>query len=220
MTATPSQPQPPQAFKDLAARRTDGFVHVIGLTLCPLAALYLIIQVAATGGGLALAAAAVYCVGMLATFGFSAAYHFTSEPILKETIRACDHAAIFVMIAGTYTPFALFAVGGHLGWGILALVWLLAVCGVQLKLFWPRRWDRSSVLLYLIMGWIGLPAVGTLFDTLPGPTLALLGVGGILYTFGVGFHLWDRLRFQNALWHLFVLSAAGCHYVAVISILT
>ena len=217
---THSQIDTPLTHMDLTERRLNNSIHFLGLSLSLPAVLFLIIHVGATGRGLATAAAVVYGAAVLATFRFSAAYHLVSHPVWRERIRACDHAAIFVMIAGTYTPFALFGVGGIMGWGLLVLVWLLAVVGVVLKLAWPRRWESASILFYLAMGWIGLPAVSVLIDTLSEPALALLGAGGVLYTVGVGFHVWERLRFQNVLWHCFVLVAAACHYVAIVGILT
>lgn len=204
---------------DPAERRLDNSTHILGLTLCLPAVAVLIYRTGSLGDRLALIAAMVYGAGVLATFGFSAAYHLISVQRWKDTLRACDHAAIFVMIAGSYTPFALLAIGGVLGWSFLGLVWLLAGLGIAIKLLMPGRGDSISVIFYLALGWIGLPAVGVLIETLPLSTLTLLGVGGLLYTLGTVIHLWESLRFQNALWHVFVLAAAGCHYVAISGVL-
>ena len=122
------------------------------------------------------------------------------------------------MIAGTYTPFALITIGGSLGGALLASVWLMATIGVLFKLLWPTRLERASVFIYLALGWLGLPAVGSLIAALPATVVMLVGIGGVLYTIGVAFHLWETLPLHNALWHALVLAAAGCHYVAVFEV--
>jgi len=216
----PVTPATPAVRMDLIECRADNSVHALSLMFCLPATAVLLFQTQGMGNGLAAAAASAYGFGMLAMFGFSAAYHLVSHPRWKGRLRVCDHAAIFLMIAGTYTPFAIFAIGGVLGWGLLALVWLMAAAGILLKVFAPRRWDSASVAYYLALGWVGLPAAGLLIDSLPLSALMLLGAGGLLYTVGVGFHVWERLRFQNAVWHSCVLAAAGCHYIAVTSVLT
>lgn len=215
------QPHPaaPAAQKDLIECRADNSVHAVSLIFCLPATVLLLYRTGGTGNGLAAAAATAYGFGMLAMFGFSAAYHLVSRPPWKDRLRVCDHAAIFLMIAGTYTPLAIFAIGGVLGWGLLALVWLMAAAGILLKVLAPRRWESASVAYYLALGWVGLPAAGMLLESLSLSALMLLGAGGLLYTVGVGFHVWERLRFQNALWHGCVLAAAGCHYLAVTSVL-
>jgi len=205
---------------DRIENRADNSVHALSLAFCLPATVLLLFQVQGTGNGIAAAAASAYGLGMLAMFGFSAAYHLASGPPWKDRLRVCDHAAIFLMIAGTYTPFAIFGIGGLLGWGLLALVWLMAAAGILLKVLAPRRWESASVAYYLALGWVGLPAAGLLVESLSISALSLLGAGGILYTVGVGFHVWERLRFQNALWHACVLAAAGCHYLAVTSVLS
>jgi hemolysin III len=153
---------------------------------------------------------------MLATFGFSAAYNMVGDRIWTQTLRRLDHAAIYLMIAGTYTPFTLIGLHGHGGKWLLALVWLVAVGGIVLKLFWPHRLRALSLVLYLTLGWIGVVAAGSIVAALPPAAVILLAVGGVLYTTGVIFHVWTSLSFQNAIWHAFVLAAAGCHYAAVV----
>ncbi len=200
-------------------RRIDGAVHALGVSAALIGVIVLLHTVLATHDTRATLAASLYGAGALAMFGFSAAYHLAARPDRREILRRCDHAAIFVMIAGSYTPFALVSVGGRLGYGLLALVWLIAIGGVVLKLFWPRRLDRVSIALYLALGWIGLPAVGAVIPVLPLSALVLLGAGAVLYTAGVAFHLSRGLAHHNAIWHSFVLAAAACHYVAVLAAL-
>ena len=133
---------------------------------------------------------------------------------MKEVLRRLDHAAIFVMIAGSYTPFAL-VVGGIAGHALLAAVWAIAAVGVAIKLRFPRRFDKISVLLYLFQGWIVVLALDSITAALPSRALTLLVAGGIVYTLGVGFHLMERLRFHNVIWHVFVLGGAACQFVAI-----
>jgi hemolysin III len=139
-----------------------------------------------------------------------------AQPRLKEWLRRFDHAAIFLMIAGTYTPFVLIEMNTPWGLSLLAVVWAIAAVGIVLQLFAPRYLGGLSVALYLIQGWAVLAALEPLMTALPGRVLTLLMAGGVLYTVGVVFHLWERLPYQNAIWHGFVLTAATCHFAAVI----
>ena len=197
-------------------RLTDGVVHALGVVMSVIAVAVLLHMVISTGDALLIMAATIYSVGLIAMFGLSATYNLIVGPKWKEAIRRYDHAAIYTMIAGTYTPFALIGIGGPVGYGLLALVWLLAIIGLFLKLLCPRRIERASLVLYLALGWIGLVAAGSIIAALPVSALVLLGMGGVFYTTGVVFHLWTTLLYQNAIWHTFVLVAAGCHYVAVL----
>ena len=135
---------------------------------------------------------------------------------LTTFLRHCDHSAIFVMIAGTYTPFAVVTIGG--GWGVvlLATVWILAIAGITLKILSPRRFDQVSIGFYLLQGWVVIGAIDPLMTAVSARTLAMITVGGILYTIGVIFHLWRRLPYQTAIWHVFVLCAAIFHYAAIL----
>lgn len=200
-------------------RLADGVVQVVGVALCLIGTTVLLTSAVFTGQARIILAAVAYGGGLLATFGLSAAYSLARTPALKEAIRPFDHAAIYVMIAGTYTPFALVGIGGETGYGLLAVVWTVAVGGVLLKLLWPRRFEHASVVLYVALGWTGLLVMGPLLARLTELALVLLVLGGGLYTTGVLFHLWNRLRYQNAVWHSFVLAAACCHYWAVLEVL-
>ena len=194
----------------------DRSIHWLGVTAGALGSLVLVsIAVGARGAG-GLVPIAIYAAGLLAMLGFSAAYNLTPPSPRRAWLRRWDHAAIFVMIAGTYTPFTVDRLTG--AWSILltALVWALSLAGALVKFFNPRRLERGSVALYLALGWIGIVAARPLLAALDVPTLLLLGAGGLLYSIGTLFHLWRRLPFQNAVWHGFVLSAAACHYAAVL----
>ena len=200
-------------------RLIDGAIHGLGVLASLVAVVVLLTAVAPTRDALTITSAAVYGAALVITLWFSAAYHLARDPLRKERLRRYDHASIFVLIAGSYTPFMLVGIGGLLGHGLLVAVWLVAATGVLIKIFHPRRYDRASVLLYLGLGWAGLPIVGHLIAVLPTTTFVLIGIGGIAYTVGVAFHLWERLPYHNAVWHGLVLVAAACHYAAVVTVL-
>lgn len=200
-----------------AEKRADGVVHALGVG-GSLIAVIALIAYAAGREGANLFSLGVYGAGMLAMFGCSAAYNMVEREGLKAVLRRLDHAAIFLMIAGTYTPVAVMVVGGLWGYGLLAVVWAVALFGVPMKLFAPDRLSRWAVPLYLIQGWALAVAVDPLVSSTPPSVLWLLVAGGVLYTSGVAFHLWQSLPFQNAIWHSFVLAGAACHYLAILDV--
>lgn len=197
-------------------RVADGCIHVIGVTASFVALTALLIIGVESQVTLWVLSLAIYGLALVATFTCSAGYNLVVRPKLKEVLRRIDHAAIFLMIAGTYTPFVLIKMNNSWGLGLLAVVWTMAAIGIAIKLFAPRFLDGLSTALYLVQGWAVVAAWEPLMSALPGRVLTLLVVGGVLYTIGVVFHLWERLPYQNAIWHGFVLSAASCHYAAVI----
>jgi hemolysin III len=146
----------------------------------------------------------------------SALYNGSSASPRKDLLRRLDHAAIFVMIAGTYTPFLAVKMDG--GWSrwLLLYVWVVAGVGVILKLIWVNRFERLSVVLYLFLGWTILVAIDALFMATSFPAIALLAAGGVIYSVGVLFHLWERLAYQQPIWHACVAAATACHYAAVL----
>ena len=158
----------------------------------------------------------IYTIGLLTMLGFSAAYNLWPISRTKWILRRFDHSAIYVTIAGTYTPFIVQMKIGVVSMGLLIGVWLVAIVGITLKLLLPGRLDRLAILLYLLLGWSGVVFYEPVAAALPSLSLWLLAAGGILYSTGVIFHVWQNLRFQNAIWHGFVLVAACCHYSAVL----
>lgn len=206
------------AFPSYSSRErvADGCIHILGVTasLVALGALLTIgVQSETTLWAVSLA---IYGFALVATFACSAGYNLVVRPTLREVLRRFDHAAIFLMIAGTYTPFILIKMNTPWGLGLLAVVWTMAGIGIAIKLIAPRLLDGLSTSLYLVQGWAVIAAWEPLMTAMPGKALTLLMLGGVLYTVGVVFHLWERLPYQNAIWHGFVLSAATCHFVAVI----
>jgi hemolysin III len=199
-------------------RVADGCIHVIGVTASLVALTALLIVAVKAQATLWVVALLVYGLALVAMFSCSAGYHLVIHPKIKEVFRRLDHAAIFFMIAGTYTPFILIKMNDPWGLTLLAVVWTMAAIGIAIKLFTPRFLEGLTVALYLVQGWAVLAAWQPLMSALPGVVLTLLMVGGVLYTVGVVFHLWDRLPYQNAIWHGFVLTAASVHYAAVMVI--
>jgi len=200
-----------------AERLADEGIHLLGIALSLTMAIILLVSTVRMGEGRAIAAAAIYSCGLIAMFGFSAAYNLTPLFRWNEVIRRCDHSAIYVMIAGTFTPFALVRPAGFGGYLLLILVWVTAGIGVVLKLVFPRRFERMSLVLYLALGWTS--GIGVALAGVSPSILTLLLTGGSLYSLGVIVLLQTRLRFHNAIWHAFVLVAALCHGVAVLELL-
>jgi len=207
--------------RELLAREllADGVVHALGLALGLVGAAALVGLAVLYGNPVVVAPLFVYAAGLVAMLGCSAAYHLLRASRRRDWLRRFDHAAIFAMIAGTYTPFTILGLQGGWSAGLTIGIWSVAAIGIALKLWQPRRIEAISVALYLGLGWIGLIALHPFAVSLDTATLALLATGGILYSVGVVFHLWRRLPFHNAIWHGFVLVAAGIHYFAVLTIL-
>jgi hemolysin III len=194
----------------------DGVVHVLGIGL-GLAAIAMLIALAArVAEPLELTSVLVYGGGLLTVLMVSALYNLWPISRAKWLLRRFDHSAIYLLIAGTYTPFISQMKTGFASMGLLVGIWATAAVGIFLKLVFPGRFDRLSIAFYLIISWSGVIAYEAVATALPSTTLWLLGAGGLLYTVGVVFHLWESLRFQNAIWHAFVLVAAACHYGAVL----
>lgn len=196
--------------------RTDLAIHSIGASAGVVAVIVLLDIAIRTRGSPQVAAILIYAVGLLAMLGCSAAYNLAGASRWKEALRRCDHGAIFLMIAGTYTPFVVSIADPGWRWGLMSAIWSIALSGLAIKLASPRRLERGSLPAYLGLGWIALIALRPLFAGLAASTISLLVAGGILYTIGVAFHLWERLRFHKSIWHALVVIAAGLHYCAVL----
>jgi hemolysin III len=203
---------------DRAELIADGVVHGIGVFGGVVAATVLIVLAAVFASAYEIVSVSIYAAGLLAMLGFSAAYNLWPVSRSKWLLRRLDHSAIYILIAATYTPVFVQLQDRVFAMSLLAGVWSVAVVGVVLKLFFPGRFDRVSVGLYLAMGWSGIIAYDRGLSSLPHLAVWLIAVGGLLYSFGVIFHAWRRLRFQNAIWHCFVLLGAACHYTAVLDL--
>lgn len=193
----------------------DAAAHITGLTLGFIATIALLITASQNDEALLILGAGLYGLGLLAMLTCSAGYNMWPPSPMKELWRRFDHAAIFIMIAGTYTPLLLNRMGGEWGFSLLAFVWIAALFGATLKLAFPRRWESVTIALYLGLGWSIVIAYNPLLQTISMPSLYLIAGGGLIYSLGVIFHLWERLPYQNAIWHWLVLIGAACHYFAI-----
>ncbi|WP_340108189.1 PAQR family membrane homeostasis protein TrhA [Pikeienuella sp. HZG-20] len=194
----------------------DAAVHALGVGFGLIGGPILIALVAARGEPGPVIAVSIYVATLIAMFSFSAIYNLLPVEGAKDWLRRLDHSTIYLKIAGAYTPFAALSVGGKLGVGLLAGIWATAGFGIALKLFFPRRFDTLSIFLYLGMGWAAVMFAGDIARSIDTSALTLMFVAGGLYSIGVIFHLWERLPFQNAIWHVFVLSATVTLYGAVV----
>ena len=213
MTATPLIAVPRYSFGDELA---SSIVHGLGIVLS-IAGLAALVAVSVRYGDAGdVIASAVYGATLVLLYTASTLYHAVPVPAAKPVLRTLDHIAIYLLIAGTYTPFTLIALPGRWGWSLFAAVWTLAVIGSVLELGWFRRYRRLSVLLYVGMGWIGMVAFRPLLAHLQLGGMALLIAGGVAYTLGVPFYLWRKLPYHHSVWHGFVLAGSVRHYLAVL----
>lgn len=198
-----------------AEQRSDAAVHLAGVLFALVAVPVLVVLSARwSGDRLTVTAAAIYGFSLIAMVCCSAAYHMAPLPAWKDTLRRADQSAIYIKIAGTYTPFAVLT-GSHAGYFLTAL-WGAAMLGASLIVFSPGRVRWLSLALYLAMGWAGMLAGGSMLGALTPTAYALILAGGGLYTLGVVFFLWERLPFHNTIWHVFVLAASAIVYSAVV----
>lgn len=198
--------------------RLHTALHGLG-ALASLAAIPWLAWVGARSGDpWLLAGGVVFALSALLLFTTSSLYHSVEEPRLKLRMRRLDHSAIYLLIAGTYTPFTLGALRGAWGWWLFGVIWALAILGVIAKNTVGFRYPRLSTLMYVGMGWAALVAVRPLAAALDDAELRWLLAGGAFYTLGVPFYVWKSRRFTHALWHAFVLAGVGCHFMAVLGV--
>jgi hemolysin III len=203
-----------------AEERVNCAIHGIGIVASIAAIAWLVlVSVASDAGPWRTAGGVVFGASALLMFTTSVLYHAAASPPLKLRLRLLDHAAIYLLIAGTYTPFALGVLGGTWGWTLFSLVWGLALLGIVAKTVLGFRFHISSTLLYLSLGWIGVIAARPMLESLTRAELAWLAAGGLAYTAGVPFYLWKGRRYTHAIWHGFVLAGVACHFFAVLSVL-
>jgi len=197
---------------DRAEVIADAVVHASGMVAAITGAVLLLSAGLRTGVAGDRAPILVYAIGLVTALGLSAIYNLWPVSPVKWILRRFDQSAIYLFIAATYTPFLPRITTGFSTVGWLCFIWLFALAGSALRLFWPGRLERVAVALCCLLGWSGVVLIGRL----QWPTMGLLLLGGLLYSTGISFHFWDRLRFQNAIWHLFGLLAAAAHYFAVL----
>jgi len=203
-------------LRELRREMANAMTHGIGI-LFGVASIPLLSAIGAkTGNVPGVVGATIYAFGFLMLFTASTLYHSTQNQDAKRILRKLDHISIFFLIAGTYTPFLLMYMLDSFGITLLSIQWSLVLLGIFFKVFFTGRFKIASTLIYIAMGWLLLVGGKRFFVELPTPVLVLLIVGGGLYTVGSIFYLSKKIYHHHAIWHLFVLSAAICHYVAVL----
>ncbi|MBO9097785.1 MULTISPECIES: PAQR family membrane homeostasis protein TrhA [unclassified Rhizobium] len=198
----------------------DSIVNGVGVVLALIGATVLVVYATLWRSEGEIAAAWIYGLGLVLTLTMSFSYNIWPVSPTKWILRRFDHSAIFVLIAATYTPFLERGSDDPLLLSTLIALWVFAAIGIVLKCGFPGRYDRLAILLYLAMGWSGVLVAGPVAARIPSVSMLLIVVGGVVYSLGVIFHVWEKLRFQNAIWHAFVLTAAGIHYAAVMTCFT
>ncbi|MEO8809430.1 MAG: hemolysin III family protein [Rhodanobacter sp.] len=213
MSASSGAVMPRYSFGDELA---SSVIHGIGIVLSIAGLAVLVAFAALHGSALAVVACAVFGSSLVLLYTASTLYHSIPVPAAKPALRALDHIAIYVLIAGTYTPFTLIALPGAWGKSLFVTVWALALAGSALELGLFKRYHKLAVVLYVGMGWIGMVAFEPLSKHLQVGGTALLLAGGLAYTLGVPFYLWRKLPYHHTLWHVFVLAGSVLHFLAVL----
>ncbi len=194
----------------------NTITHGAGMVLSIAALVLLIVFSSIYGSTGHIVSCTIFGVTLILLYTASTLYHSIQKPRVKRIFKIFDHSCIYLLIAGTYTPFLLVTLRGVLGWAMFGVIWLLAVSGVVLKVFFVHRFKIISTIAYVLMGWIIVFAIKPLADSLPYGGLVWLVTGGLAYTLGVVFYVWKKLPFHHAIWHLFVLAGSACHFMAVI----
>jgi hemolysin III len=197
--------------EELANSLTHGFallLSIVGLV-------NLVIQATLHGTAIHLVTVNIFCASMIFLFASSTVYHAVFDPKLKHVCRIVDHANIYILIAGTYTPVTLLVLPPAWGWSLFGVVWGLALIGVVFKLFFTGRFDKVSTAIYLGMGWLAIVAAKPMWDNMEAGGLTLMLAGGLCYSIGVVFYRWEKLPFHHAIWHVFVFLGAAFHFFMI-----
>lgn len=199
----------------IAEEVANAITHGVGVIFGIVALVLMVVFASYGGDAWRIVSVSIFGSALILLYLASTLYHALPESSIKRMMRIFDHCAIYVLIAGTYTPFLLGDMRGPWGWVLFGILWGSAVAGIIFKFFFIGRFDLITTLLYVAMGWTALIAIKPALAMLPPGALLLLLIGGILYTSGVVFYLWDRLPFNHAIWHLFVLGGSALHFAAV-----
>jgi hemolysin III len=205
--------QDPHLFREEVA---NSISHGLGLLLALVALPVLVLAAIEAGNVRFLVGVSVFGGTMVLLYLASTLYHSITHEKAKQLFRVFDHTAIFLLIAGSYTPFSLGVLRGPWGWSLLTIVWTLAIIGITLKIRKRTRHSRISIVLYVIMGWLALVAVKPMVMLIPVPGILLIFAGGLAYTGGLAFFAAQRIRYNHFIWHLFVIAGTTCHFFAVL----
>jgi hemolysin III len=202
----------------LSEEIANGVTHGVGAALAITGTIALIIRAATYGDPWRIVSYSVFGATMILLYTASTLYHSIPSHAAKRVLKMMDHVSIYLLIAGTYTPFTLVPLRGPVGWTVFGIIWSMAVAGITLKAFTIGRFRRISTLIYVIMGWTVIGAVVPLIRTVPPHTLTWLLAGGVSYTVGTVFYLNKRLPFGHAVWHIFVLAGTAFHFGAIMTL--
>ena len=194
----------------------NSITHGIGALLSVAGLVFLIILSVQRGSIWHIVSFSIFGLALIFMYLASTLYHSIPSKKAKKIFKIIDHSAIYVLIAGTYTPFLLISLRGTLGWVLFAVIWSLAIAGIIFKSFFIGKYSKASVAVYVLMGWLCIFAGKELFNALPLNGLLLLALGGLFYTFGVIFYAWKKLPYGHSIWHLFVLCGSVAHYFSII----
>ena len=206
--------------KAIRAEIANGITHGIGAGMSIAGLVVLIVKSSQTDRALAIVSFTIYGTTLVLLYLASTLYHSLPNPRARRIFRILDHSAIYLVIAGTYTPFTLITIRGPWGYSLFGVIWGLALAGVVFKAFFVGRWDLISTIVYIVMGWLAVIAWSPLQAALPTGGIALIVAGGLSYTIGTIFYAWHRLPYHHAIWHLFVLGGSILHYLAVLLYVT
>jgi len=196
--------------------KINALTHGLGAGLGALGLAVLVVKAALNGDAWHIVSCSIYGAMLVLLFTSSTLYHSFCDERVKHAFRIVDHASIYLLIAGTYTPFLLVNLRGGWGWSLFGVVWGLALAGIVFQIFFVDRFRLAQTLIYLAMGWLVVIAVKPLLANVPRPGLLWLLAGGLSYTVGAIFYLWKKLPYHHAVWHLFVLAGSVCHYFAIL----
>lgn len=195
----------------------NALTHGLGATAALAGGAVLITLAALYGDGWQLTASIVFGITLLLLYVASTLYHAIQHPVVKGRLKVFDHCAIYLLIAGTYTPFTLIGLRDTVGWWLFGTIWALAIFGVIFKLFYTGRFARISTLVYIAMGWLIIVAAKPAMQALDTWTFGWLLAGGVFYTLGTVFYHRPSMRYSHAVWHMFVIGGSVCHYIAVMA---
>lgn len=198
-----------------AEERTHSVTHAGGVVLSVVGLSWMLYISISLGDPWRIGASLVYGISLIVLFGSSTVYHYFHESPNRQLYKLLDHCAIYLLIAGTYTPFLLITLRDRVGWWLFVLIWALAMAGMINKIWVRHRYPKLSLLSYLTMGWLCLLAGPALVESVSVVGIAWLAAGGLAYTVGTVFYMRKRMRYHHAIWHMFVLVGAGCHFLAI-----
>lgn len=193
----------------------NSLTHGFGLILSLAGFVFLVALAVFKGDGWHLASSIIYGSSLVILYAASTVYHTATDPVMKRRLRVLDHCCIYILIAGSYTPFILIALRDGFGFGLLTVVWTVAAFGIAMKLIFRERFSAIGIVLYLLMGWLGVVAAPPLYAVLGTTPLALVAAGGLSYTAGMIFFGWHSIKHNHAIFHVFVLGGSILHFVAI-----